>query len=115
MRSIRHFENLHILLWLLKDISWLLEWRIFGTFMIVPTILVAIYLTVRSYAKNLFWINLAICFWISANGYWMLCEFFERVELKNYAAFPFIAGLLSVSLFFYRELRNPLPAEKDEL
>lgn len=107
MKYFRHFENFHILLWLIKDTCWLLEWRTAGTIMLVPTILVAIYLTAKSFSKNLFWVNLAICFWISANGYWMLCEFYEHVELKHYAIYPFCAGLISVSVFFIREFRKP--------
>jgi len=75
--------------------------------MIVPTILVAIFIAAKSFSKNIFRVNLAICFWISANGYWMLCEFYEHVELKQYAIYPFCAGLISASLFFIREFRKP--------
>lgn len=39
----------------------MLEWRVLGTAMILPTIGVAVYLAVRSAAEHVFWINLAIC------------------------------------------------------
>mgnify|MGYP001593718697 FL=1 len=99
-----HFENFHILLWLIKDTCWLLEWRTAGTIMIVPTILVAIFIMFKSASKNIFWVNLAICFWISSNCYWMLCEFFSREELKIHAIYSFIAGMISVTIFFIRQL-----------
>ena len=96
------FDNVHILLWLLKDTCWMLEWKVLGSAMIVPTLAVAIYMAARSKAERAFWINLAICFWISANSYWMLCEFAGHEELKNYAGLPFALGLLSVAIFYAR-------------
>lgn len=96
------FDNVHVLLWLVKDTCWMLEWKILGTLMILPTISVAVYLAARSAAERVFWINVAICFWISANAYWMLCEFAGREELKDYAGLPFALGLVSVSVFYLR-------------
>lgn len=100
------FDNVHILLWLLKDTCWMLEWKVLGSAMIVPTLAVAIYMAARSAADQAFWINLAICFWISANSYWMLCEFAGHEELKNYAGLPFALGLLSVATFYLRRRRT---------
>jgi len=105
-RKIRHYENLHIPLWLIKDTCWMLQWRILGITMIVPTITVAIIITVKSWRErdDEFWINLAICFWISANSYWMICEFFKHEEIKNYAGIPFVAGMLCVVGFYAKRL-----------
>ena len=61
------FDNMHVLLWLIKDTCWMLEWRVLGTAMILPTIAVAVVLAARSRFERLFWINLAICFWISGS------------------------------------------------
>ena len=99
------FDNVHILLWLIKDFCWMLEWRVFGTLMIVPTIGVAVYMAVKSAAEDVFWINLAICFWITANAYWMVCEFVELEMYKNYAGLPFALGLLSVAVFYLKPKR----------
>ena len=104
------FDNVHVLLWLIKDTCWMLEWRVFGCLMIAPTIAVAIYLAVRSAGEQVFWINLAICFWITANAYWMVCEFVDRVEIKNYAGFPFAIGFLCVAIFYLRPDSHPEPA-----
>jgi hypothetical protein len=100
------FDNIHILLWLIKDTCWMLEWRIFGTIMIVPTIGVAVYIAARSLGQDIFWINVAICFWITANAYWMVCEFVELEMYKDYAGIPFGLGLLSVAVFYLK----PKPA-----
>ena len=97
---VSRFDNLHVLLWLIKDSCWMLEWRLLGTLMIVPTIAVAVFLTVRTRAGRVFWINLAICFWIAANSYWMVCEFFGHEDLKNYAGIGFAGGFAAVAAFY---------------
>jgi len=104
--SLRHFENLHIPLWLLKDTCWMMEWKVLGMIMIVPTVSVALYLTHKSRAARDFYINLAVSFWILANAYWMSCEFFSHVELKFYAGIPFLLGMLCALLFFVSKKEN---------
>lgn len=98
--KLRHFENVHIPLWLLKDTCWMMEWKVLGVCMIVPTVAVALYIAYKSFQTREFFINLAICFWIFANGFWMCCEFFNRLELKNYAAWPFAFGMVCTLLFY---------------
>ncbi len=106
MQKNRHYQNLHIPLWLLKDTCWMLQWKTLGIIMIVPTLLVAIVISYKSWKEkdDEFWINLAICFWISANSYWMICEFIDHEEVKNYAGIAFIAGMLCVAYFYYKRL-----------
>ncbi|MCE3278403.1 MAG: hypothetical protein K0S44_594 [Bacteroidetes bacterium] len=106
MHKLRHYENLHIPLWLLKDTCWMLQWKTFGIVMIFPTIIVAAVITVKCWRQkdDEFWINLATCFWIAANSYWMLCEFSHHEEIKNYAAIPFIAGMICVTWFYIKRL-----------
>ncbi|MBI2968851.1 MAG: hypothetical protein HYY40_13710 [Bacteroidetes bacterium] len=98
------FENIHIPLWLMKDTCWLLEWKVLGVFMIAPTLLVAVYIAVKTWHVNSFWINLAVCCWIVANSWWMICEFTGRDEFKFFSGIPFVTGLLFVGIFY----RNPL-------
>lgn len=106
MHKFRHYENLHIPLWLLKDTCWMLQWKTLGVIMIVPTIIVAIIITIKMRIEkdDEFWINLAICFWIAANSYWMICEFTSHEEIKDYAGFPFVAGMLCVAYFYFKRL-----------
>ena len=80
----------------------MLEWKILGTIMIVPTIGVAVYLATKTVAEDVFWINVAVCFWISANAYWMVCEFVEQEIYKDYAGIPFALGLMSVAVFYLK-------------
>lgn len=77
-----------------------MHWKVAGVTMIVPTLGVAIAITIRSFHDNEFWINLAICLWIIANAYWMCCEFFWGEELRYYSSIPFAFGLLSVAVFY---------------
>ena len=114
MRNIRHIENVHIPLWLMKDTCWLMQWKLFGVFMIAPTIGVAIMITIMNWRNrdDEFWINLAICFWIGANAYWMCCEFFGHEELKFYSGIPFAIGFVCVGWFYAKRLmRKESPLE----
>ena len=61
----RKLENLHIVFWLFKDISWCMFWRELGIAMIVPTLAVAIYISYRTRnIKAELAHNLAVAFWI---------------------------------------------------
>lgn len=103
---IRKFENLHILLWLIKDTSWMMEWRVLGICMMFPTIAVAVIIAIKTFRETEFFINLAIFFWITANSYWMCCEFFWHNDFKTYATIPFALGLISTLYFYYRKNRE---------
>jgi len=88
----------------MKDTCWMLEWKVLGITMICPTLFVAGYLAWKTRGTEEFYINLAICFWISANAYWMCCEFFKHVEIKDYAGYPFLVGMVCVAVFYIRRL-----------
>ncbi len=114
----RKMENLHILFWLMKDISWCLIFKEMGIAMIIPTLAIAIWITARnSEIRSELSHNMAIVFWITANGYWMVSEFFgfdemivwRQVTGKNLALIPFIIGLL-ILLHYYLVIR---PKEKN--
>jgi hypothetical protein len=100
----RHWENMHIPLWLLKDTCWMMEWKYFGVTMIIPTVLMAIYIF-KSRGYTEFWVNLAICFWISANSYWMCAEFFDFEEYKDLAGIPFVLGMIAVTVFYVKSIK----------
>jgi hypothetical protein len=111
-RNIREYENLHILLWLTKDTCWILGLKIGGVIMIVPTIAAAMHITWRwRRDSNEFFHSLAICFWIIANGIWMVGEFYCDDCLRRYAIPFFALGLLSVGVHYLylaprRAIRN---------
>ncbi len=104
----RKIENLHILLWLIKDMCWALNFKWMAIIMIIPTLSVALLITIQT--KNMrseLFHNLAILFWITANCTWMVGEFFGWDEnlygtlgLRQLAVVPFAIGLL-ILLYYY--------------
>lgn len=107
--TIKKFENIHILLWLLKDTAWMMDWNTFGMIMIAPTVIVAILIAIKDYRNGGldFWIQFAVCMWIIANSYWMACEFYEMDFLKYYALIPFALGFLSVARYYFGVYQLP--------
>jgi hypothetical protein len=92
--QVRNNENLHILLWLIKDTSWILGYKTLGTMMIVPTILMALYITYSTRKQwSLFVPNCAVISWIAANGTWMLGEFYA-LDFLPFALICFGVGIL---------------------
>jgi hypothetical protein len=100
---VRKFENFHILLWLLKDLSWVMDFKVLGMIMIVPTVAVAVYITIltRKSVSELFH-NLAVVCWICANSVWMAGEFFYNDTTRPIAAIFFVAGLLFIVWYYSR-------------
>jgi hypothetical protein len=105
----RKMENLHIVFWLFKDISWCMIWKPLGITMILPTLIIAIVITIRTRQfVSEFCHNLAIVFWITANSYWMISEFmqFDTVNItgdvtyKYLAILPFMAGILVLAYYY---------------
>lgn len=92
--DIRKIENLHVALWLLKDLSWCSSWKALGMAMVLPTLLVAIQISWHS-RKHLadFIHNAAVCLWILANITWMVGEFFYNDGTRGYAKLFFYAGV----------------------
>lgn len=107
----RKTENLHIVFWLLKDLSWAMLWKPLGLIMIVPTIGAALLITWQTrYIKSELLHNLAVDFWIIANAYWMLTEFYSANDnLRYYTIIPFAIGLAIIS-YYYAFVK---PKEKD--
>ena len=84
-------------------------WRELGILMIIPTLSVAIYIAYRTREiKSELAHNLAVAFWISANSYWMISEFFAfddanvfgGYEGKHLAMIPFIIGVIILAWYY---------------
>jgi hypothetical protein len=117
----RRMENMHIVFWLVKDISWCMIWRELGLAMFIPTLTIAIVIAWRTrQLKSELAHNLAIAFWITANGYWMISEFFHFDEYivfgtwtgKHMALIPFLIG--AVILFYYYLFLRPKEKRANE-
>jgi len=118
----RKMENLHIVFWLFKDISWCLLWKPLGILMIVPTLFIAILISVRNrkfISETCH--NVAIVFWIAANSYWMMSEFLGfdekiitgEITYKHLAVIPFLMGI--ILLGYYYLIWSPLHKKKVEI
>lgn len=113
LKSIRKFENLHIACWLLKDTCWVMDLRIAGMIMILPTLFLALFITIkfRKIFSELYH-NLSVCFWILANTIWMVGEFFYNDSLRPISILFFIGGLIILS-FYYAFIYRKLAKFKD--
>ena len=107
--NFRKMENLHIVFWLFKDVAWCMVWRPLGIAMIFPTLIISIIIAwrTREYMSELSH-NVAISFWISANSYWMISEFFQfdshhliwDFNYKHLALIPFTLGILILTFYY---------------
>jgi len=105
----RKMENLHIVFWLFKDISWCMLWRPLGVAMIFPTLIIAIIISWRT-RQNMSELchNVAVTVWIVANSYWMVSEFFHfntmviygNITFKYLAIIPFGIGILLLAYYY---------------
>jgi hypothetical protein len=107
--SYRRMENMHIVFWLLKDVSWCMVWKPLGLLMIVPTLAIAVVIAWRTRHMASEWAhNVAIVLWIAANSYRMISEFFgfdtalvaPGITGKHLALLPFVAGLLVLAYYY---------------
>ena len=107
--NFRRMENMHVVFWLIKDISWCMIWKELGIMMIVPTLSIAIWISWKNrHMKSELAHNLAIVFWIAANSYWMISEFLAIDEMeiwgeftgKHIALIPFVAGILILAYYY---------------
>ncbi|TAG51236.1 MAG: hypothetical protein EAZ27_13785 [Cytophagales bacterium] len=95
----KQLDNFHIVLWLIKDIFWVKNEQLMGVFMILPTVGVAIVLTIQSMKqKQGFYSNFSILCWMVADSTWMADEFFVlNIEWLTMSLF----GLGIFSMLFY--------------
>ncbi len=98
----RRIENLHIVFWLIKDLCWVMLWKPLGLIMIVPTMGAALLITWQTkHIKSELLHNVAVVFWITANAYWMITEFFSNDDsLRYYAVIPFALGIITIAYYY---------------
>lgn len=97
LRNLRAAENFHIVLWLLKDLCWVMVWKPLGLAMFVPTFIMAVAIAWRLRADRGELLHaLAVVCWIAANGVWMMGEFWFEDTKRHWAVPFFVAGLAIV-------------------
>ncbi len=105
----RKMENLHIVFWLFKDLSWCLGFKLLAGVMIVPTLLISLVITYRTRTlMSELCHNLAISVWIMANSFWMITEFMKideqiaiaNITYKHLAVVPFAMGIIILAYYY---------------
>jgi hypothetical protein len=102
-KRFRLAENMHIVFWLFKDMSWAMEFRLLGVAMFIPTFLLAIIISCQTrHIRSELFHNLAVLSWITANGFWMICEFYwpDQEYLRYYTAIPFSVGIMILAYYY---------------
>jgi len=101
MNDTRRIENLHVALWLMKDVSWVSDWKILGLIMVIPTLFVALKICwdTRDRLPDLIH-NIAVSLWICANTTWMVGEFFYDDTTRPLARLFFFAGMALLSGYY---------------
>lgn len=101
MPSIRVNENLHIVLWLVKDLAWLMEFRLLGALMVAPTLAMAFFITWQCRAERRELVHaIAVIFWILANSTWMIGDFYFGMRGHGLAQAFFIGGLTLLAVYY---------------
>ncbi|HLG34876.1 MAG TPA: hypothetical protein VI757_08365 [Bacteroidia bacterium] len=105
LQRFRHFENFHIVLWLVKDLCWCTMSQTLGVIMIFPTVALAIYITwLHRHTRVELFHNTAVVLWLFANSIWMLGEFYYNDSTRPIALVFFIAGLGTAAWYYVSEV-----------
>lgn len=89
-------NKLHVISWVAKDILWNLQFMTAAKFMILPTIVFAVWMLIKDEYNRIE--NLAITSWISMNICWMLHEFPPHWP-KEWSYIPMVPAIIFTTLF----------------
>ncbi len=103
-RELKKKENIHVVLWLVKDFAWLMHFKVLGLVMAIPTVVLAIVLTVKSlmvlfdtYYKWLFF-QLKYVFKVGISGSEIIPELqIDKEELARFDA-------LDISMYNFEDI-----------
>lgn len=112
--GIRVHENLHIVLWLLKDLAWLMEYRLTGLMMVPPTVAMALFIAWQCRSERREFVHaIAVIFWIFANSTWMIGDFFFDERGHGIAEALFLGGLALLAVYYLVMLPLELRRKRD--
>lgn len=94
-------ENLHIILWLLKDMLWSMKCNM-AILLVAPAVAVSIRILYIYRDDNDAWYhNYAVCAWITANSVWMISDLLgKEEEFHPYVISLFAVGIITL-LYYY--------------
>lgn len=116
LHNTRASENSHIVIWLVKDLCWVQDWRLAGVCLAPPAVLMAIWIAWRRrHDRGEFLHAAAVVSWIIANSTWMVGEFYIADSTRPVAVAFFAIGL-GIMAWYYGWLlptgRIALPARE---
>jgi len=92
----------HFSSWLLKDVFWLLKWKLLSTFMVIPTLGLTIYILFKT--KKFLSIETIFSSWVMTNIFWMLHELYDT---PLYLSYPFIIlGIFTIVLYLIKNFKS---------
>lgn len=94
----KYLNQLHALLWILKDMFWCIELKPIAIFIGIVTITYSILVV---YLKPTL-LHIGISFWIVANFLWMWSDFYA-VNLTPYYMTSFVLGTIFTALSVFRK------------
>ena len=117
--QLRRMENMHILFWLLKDISWCLNFKVLGVLMKYPSTYFSVE---KEHAYNELQKRTDLIVYNKDLKPWMICEFTGIDETpiiggfdgRHLALIPFSIGLF-ILLYYYIFLRHKEKSEDHPL
>ena len=99
--KMRALENIHIALWLLKDLSWCSDWHVLGMLAAIPTIILSIRLCwLGRHSPAELAHTAAVSLWICANITWMIGEFYYQDMTRPFAKIFFFAGAAILVVYY---------------
>lgn len=107
MDRIRKIENLYVVCWLMKDMCWMLAFKYLALFMILPTILLAVYVLVLSKKSMInLSVNISMICWIAANSAWMIHDFYMIIPIEV-SKVLFSTGIVTMLMYIWLVFVQP--------
>jgi hypothetical protein len=97
---VKIFERLHIPLWIIKDMFWMLGYGELSLTFAVPTILLSVALIVIKTGSERLMEMMMGC-WLTANTLWMMHELFHT-DTKEFALCWFVTGILVIPIYLLK-------------
>lgn len=100
VRNDDKIDFIHFTFWLLKDISWFLNFKLVASFLAIPTILITIYVIYKS--DNIISTSTIFSCWVMMNILWMFHEL-HGISIHFAEGFIFLS-LFSLVMYYFKYL-----------
>jgi hypothetical protein len=97
---LKKIERLHVPLWLVKDMFWMLGYGELSLLFAAPTIIISILLIMVKRGSERY-VELMMGFWLTANTFWMAHELF-KTNTKGIALVMFMYGIIIFPMYLLK-------------